>query len=157
MNGHKVWPANRMPAKEEIERMYRCAYYVDRSFFKPADLVDFGLDFYKLKEAGEVIMKKDLSKIRPHVNSLWGRMNLAQRTMFHYSYFVQGCNYLSAILEDMKRAVGEVKQEEKLIETLMVTLTRRFPEDLQEKVNDGFGKEWVQELAEGGDGREKKP
>lgn len=140
---NKVWPSNKAPIKVEIERMYKCAYYFDRSFFKASDLVDFGLDLYKLKEAGVVEMKKDLSKLRPHVQALWDRMGPSQRTIFLYSYFMQGCNYLLTLLGDLSPALGgDVRPEERLIETLIQTVNRRFPQDLQDKLDEGFGKEW---------------
>lgn len=140
---NKVWPSNKAPIKEEIERMYKCAYYVDRAFFKPSDLVDFGLDFYKLKEAGEVEMKKDLAKLRPHVQGLWDRMNTAQRTMFLYSYFALGCQYLGSILGDMEPLLGgDLKPEMHFLNTLISKVNQKFPAELQDKLNEGFGKEW---------------
>jgi len=139
----KIWPDNRTPIKEEIERMYKCAYYIDRNFFRPQDLVDFGLDFYRMKEFGEIEMKKELSKLRPHVQALWDRMNPAQRTMFLYSYLVQGCNYVLSILGSVAPFVGDTKSEERTIAMLCAGLSRKFPQDLQEKLNEGFGKEWA--------------
>ncbi len=140
---NKIWPKNKAPIKEEIERMYKCAYYIDRNFFQKQDLVDFGIDFYKLKECGDVEMKKDLGKIRPHVSALWDRMSKAQRTMFLYSYLVQGCNYLNGILEDLDPLMGDMKPEIRLVATLAQNINRRFPQELQEKIDEGFGKEWA--------------
>jgi len=106
--------------------------------------VDFGLDFYRLKEVGEVDMKKDLGKLRPHVQALWDRMNTAQRTMFLYSYFAQGCNYLTSLLGDLEPLLGgDVKPEIHLLGTLISKVNQRFPAELQDKLDEGFGKEWA--------------
>jgi hypothetical protein len=144
---NKVWPTNKAPIKEEIERMYKCAYYFDSSFFKPTDLVDFGIDFHRLKEFGEVDMKKDLPKLRQHVQKLWDRMGQAQRTIFLYSYFNQGCQYLSSLLEDLERALGgkggSETKEQYMLGRLLEVVRKKFPEDLQDKLDKGFGKEWA--------------
>lgn len=140
---NNVWPANKAPIKEEIERMYKCAYYIDRNFLKPDDVVNLGLDVYKLKECGEVVMKKDLAKLRPHVAGIWERMSKAQRTMFLYSYFAQGVKYMLQILKDMEPLIGNTSPPAHNIISAMNTLHRNFPEELVEKINGGFGKEWA--------------
>lgn len=143
----KVWPTNKAPIKEEIERMYKCGYYFDSAFFKPQDLVDFGLDFHRLKEFGEVDMKKGLGKLRPHVQKLWDRMGQAPRVMFLYSYFSQGLEYMSALLDDMEKTLGgkgggETKEQYILIK-LLESVRLNFPLELTRKLESGFGKEWV--------------
>jgi hypothetical protein len=146
---NKVWPTNKAPIKSEIERMYKCAYYFDSAFFKPTDLVDFGLDFHRLKEFGEVCMKKDLSKLRPHVQRLWDRMGPPQRFIFHYSYFSLGCQYLGTLLEDMEKTLGGKggagTKEQYILQKLSEAVRHKFPAELQDKLDQGFGKEWIQE------------
>lgn len=137
-----VGPRNSSPQKEEIERMYKCAYYIDRGFFRPADLVDFGIDIVRLKEFGEVVMKKPVAQLRPKAPGLWERMNKAQRTMFLYSYLMQGIKYLSAMLDLMEPLLGNCMSERHALSSILNTLQRKFPDELQEKLRDGFGKEW---------------
>lgn len=139
---NKVWPTNVAPIKEEIERMYKCAYYLDRGFFRPVDVVDFGIDLYKLKECGEVVMKKELSKLRPHVQALWDRMNEAQRVMFLYSYLCQGIEYVKTILKDLGTIVGDAKREAGFLDGIPHSLYIKFPRELQDKINEGFGRQW---------------
>lgn len=139
----EIWPTNKAPVKEEILRMYKCAYYIDRSFFKPADVADLGLDFYRLKEFGEIEMKKPLEKLRPHVPALWERMSRAQKVMYLYSYLCQATGYAKAILKDLGAMVGDVKRETSLLEGIPDSLYLKFPKELQDKIKDGFGKEWT--------------
>jgi hypothetical protein len=137
-----VWPTNKVPSKEAIERMYKCAYYVDRNFFRPADLVDFGLDLYRLKECGEVEMKKPLDKLRAHVGSLWERMRPAQKTMYLYSYLCQTTAQGKAILRDLGAVVGDVAREIGFLEGIPHSVYIKFPKELQDRIQAGFGKEW---------------
>lgn len=137
-----IGPSNDSPGKEEIERMYKCAYYIDRTFFKPADVVDFGIDIVRLKEFGQVVMKKPIAKLRPQKSYLWARMNKAQRTMFLYSYFIQGLKYMNAVLDQMEAMLGTSMSERHALSSISTMLERKFPEELQDKLRDGFGKEW---------------
>lgn len=137
-----VWPNNRTPGKDEIERMYKCAYYLDRGFFKPSDVPDFGIDIVKLKEFGEVVMRKPLPHLRARAQLIWDRMNKAQRTMFLYSYFAQGIKYLHTLLDNMEAIVGSCMSERHALGSVTSTLPRKFPETLQDKIREGFGKDW---------------
>lgn len=138
----QVGPGNPTPSKEEIERMYKCAYYIDRGFFRPADMADFGIDLVRLKEFGEVVMKKPLAKLRPQAMGLWERMNKAQRTMFLYSYLTQAVRYLNSMLDLLEPLLGNCMSERHALSSITTTLHRKFPDELQEKLRDGFGKEW---------------
>jgi hypothetical protein len=143
MSSHELpGPDNPAADKDEIERMYKCAYYIDRSFFRPADVLDYGIDIVKLKEFGEVVMKKPLANIRPKVKALWDRMSKAQRTMFLYSYFSQGVRYLNGMLDLLEAQLGNCMSERHALSSILTTLNRKFPDELQEKIRDGFGKEW---------------
>lgn len=137
-----VWPENKTPDKEQIERMYKCAYYLDRSFFVPADLADFGIDLVRLKEFGEVIMRKPLPALRQKTEDLWKRMNKSQRTMFFYSYFSQGARQLVGLIDHIEALIGNCMSERHALSSVQNTLHRKFPDNLQEKLRDGFGKEW---------------
>ena len=68
--------------KADVECMYRCAYYLDNQFLKPTDVVDFGIDYHKLKECGDVRMKKGLTHLRKMAKRLWKRMSRDQKTLF---------------------------------------------------------------------------
>jgi hypothetical protein len=139
---NKVWPSSREATKEEAERMYKVAYYIDPKFLKPADVVDYGLDLPYLKEFGEVRFKKDWNKVRPHVQKLWERLNGAQRAMFLYSYLWQGLEHIRGILKDLEPYVGNVSSENVSIDQVTTILFPKFPKELQRKIQDGFGKEW---------------
>lgn len=140
---NKVWPTNKAPIKEEAERMYKVSYYIDPKFLKPTDVVDFGLDLPYLKEFGEVRFKRDWNKVRPHVQSLWDRMNGAQRAMFLYSYLWQGLEYMRGILKDLEPYVQNVSSENASLDQVTRILFPKFPKELQNKLQGGFGKEWV--------------
>lgn len=143
MNATKqVWPTNKEPDKREIERMYKCAYYLDRSFFRPEDMLELGIDVLRLKEFGEVVMKKPLSHLRTRVGALWERMSRAQRTMFLYTYYVQGVKHLQGLLSLMEGEIGSMMTERHGLSSFLGAMFRRFPEDLQKKLKDGVGKEW---------------
>lgn len=122
--------------------MYKCAYYIDRNFFRPVDVADFGIDIVRLKEFGEVVMKKPLAQLRSKAPALWERMNKAQRTMFLYSYLTQGLKYLNSMLDRLEPLLGNCMSERHALSSISTTLHRKFPEELQEKLRDGFGKEW---------------
>ena len=131
--------------KDQVLRMYKVAYYLDRSFFKPADLVDFGLDIYRLKEFGEVRMKKTWSKIRPQADQLWARMTDPMKAMFYWSYYCEGLDYLRLILGEMEPFVKNVALDRSGIEELSRSMSQKLPPALQSKIVQGFGREWGSE------------
>lgn len=138
----QVWPTNKDLDKPEIERMYKCAYYLDRSFFRPEDMLELGIDVPRLKEFGLVVMKKPISHLRTRVGPLWERMNRAQRTMYHYTYYVQGVKNLQGLLDLMEGELGSMMSEKHALSSFLGAIFRRFPPDLQKKLKDGVGKEW---------------
>lgn len=131
--------------KDQVLRMYKVAYYLDRSFFKPADLVDFGLDIYRLKEFGEVKMKKTWVKIRPYADGLWNRMTDSMKVMFFWSYYCEGLDYLRLILAEMEPLVKNVGPERGGVEALSSSMSQKLPPALQTKIKEGFGREWGSE------------
>lgn len=141
----KIWPTNKFPQKAEAERMYKVAYYLDKGFLRPMDLADYGLDIVYLKECGEVRMKKDWNKVRPHVPALWERMNSAARAMYLYSYLCEAVDHVKGILGDLSPYVGGIQSQEALLGRITDTLFPKFPKELQEKIQSGFGKEWARE------------
>jgi hypothetical protein len=138
----KIWPSSKSPLKEEAERMYKVSYYIDSKFFRPTDIVDFGLDVPYLKEFGEIRFKKEWNKVRPHVPALWERMNGAQRAMFLYSYLWQGLEHVRGILRDLEPYVANVSSENAALDNVTRILCQKFPKELQQKLREGFGKEW---------------
>lgn len=131
--------------KEEVERMYKVAYYLDRNFLKPTDVVDLGLDLYRLKEFGEVHMKKTWAKIRPQADTIWARMTDPMKVMFYWSYFCQWLDYGRLILDEMEPLVRNVGFERKSIEAMSSTMYQKLLPELQKKIKEGFGKEWGKE------------
>lgn len=127
--------------KEQIERMYKVAYYLDRSFFRPADSVDFKLDVYRLKECGEVHMKQSLVKLRLHAEAIQARMSDTAKAMYLWSYLCDGFDRMRLILSDMEPFVKSVALEKSLLENISVSMSGKLPAALQTKLKD-FGKEW---------------
>lgn len=122
--------------------MYKIGYYLDRSFFKPTDVVDLDLDLYRLREFGEARMKKSWAKIRPFSEILWARMTEPMKVMFYWSYFCEGLDYLSHVLDGMQPLVRNVSLERKSLETLSISMCQKLPPELQQKIKEGFGREW---------------
>jgi hypothetical protein len=138
-------PVRKPTTKDQVERMYKVAYYLDRSFFKPADILDFGLDIYRLKEFGEVKMKRAWSKIRPQAEALWVRMTDSMKVMFYWSYYCEGLDYLRLILAEMEPLVKNVGPERSGVEALSSSMSHKLPPALQTKISEGFGREWGRE------------
>lgn len=130
------------PSKEDAERMVKIAYYLDRKFLRPIDMVDFGIDVYRLKECGEVRMSKSLSKIRPHVAGLWARMTDPMRAMFLWSHLCQSVDELRVILAEMAPIIKSTKADADYLNLFLGSMAMKLPPELQAKIKDGFGKEW---------------
>lgn len=131
--------------KEEVERMYKVGYYLDRNFLKPTDVVDLGLDLYRLKEFGEVHMKKTWAKIRPLTDGIWNRMTDPMKVMFYWSYFCQWLDYGRLVLDEMEPLIRNVGFERKSIEAMSSAMYQKLPAALQTKIKEGFGREWGKE------------
>jgi hypothetical protein len=140
--GTGLWPFDRNPGREEIERLYRVAYYVDSSVFRREDLVDFGIDFHRLKECGEVRMKKPLLQLRRHVKGLWDRMGRDQRAMFLMGHFAHTLRRAQAVLGELRTLLGDVEDEKQALDLAMTRLCGRLPETLRKKLDQGLGKAW---------------
>lgn len=133
-----VWPTNRTPNKAQIERMYRLAYTLDSSFFRANDLVDFGLDLPRLKEFGKVRMSKSLGQMRRHVHSLWERMDANQRGAFILSYLWDTLGGVDALVGDLEKEVGEMKEVRDALTWLQGGIFGRFPQSLQKQLQRGL-------------------
>lgn len=131
--------------KEQVERMYKIAYYLDRSFLTPTDVVSLGLDVYRLKEFGQVRMKQSWARIRPQVDAIWARTTGPMRAMFWFSYYCEALDYLQLLLDDMEPVVRNVSLEKKSLETLSSSMCQKLPAELQQKIKEGFGREWGNE------------
>jgi predicted transcriptional regulator len=140
-----LWPLKRLPQKDDIERMYKVAYYLDSKFFRKEDVVDLGLDLHKLKECGSVEMKKDLTKLRAMVGKVWTRMSSSAHVMFIYSYFWEHLRDMKDLLNELEIYIEKKSTgwEASTLDALSESLYRKFPEDLQKKIKSGFGKEWA--------------
>lgn len=131
------------PAKDEAERMVMVAYYIDKKFLRPTDIVDLGIDLYRLKECGEVRMSKSPAKLRPHTAGLWGRMTDPMKAMFLWSYFCSKAEELRNILDQLGPLVkSSCREERSRIEQMLGTMALKLPKELQEKIREGFGREW---------------
>ena len=130
------------PSKDEAERMVRISYYLDKKFLRPIDMVDFGIDVYRLKECGEVRMSKPISKLKPHVAALWGRMTDPMRAMFLWSHLCQGVDELRGILREMSPFVKNARSDDNYLDLFLGSISMKLPAELQAKFKEGFGKEW---------------
>lgn len=131
------------PAKEEAERMCKIAYYLDKKFLRPIDLVDLGIDVYRLKECGEVRMSKKPSEIKPHLAALWNRMTEPMKAMFLWSHLCQEVDMIKELLMQLGSFhKGSMQAELSHLDALLLSASRKLPEELQSKIKEGFGKEW---------------
>ncbi len=130
------------PSREDAERMLKIAYYIDKKFLRPIDMVDFGIDVYRLKECGEVRMSKSRSKVKPHVLELWGRMTKPMKAMFMWSHFCECVDELRKVHQELQ-ALGEPVQNQRLeLDVAIARTSAMLPAELQAKIKEGFGKEW---------------
>lgn len=149
MKEFKLWPSKELkswptpPVKEEAERLCKIAYYLDKKFLRPIDLVELGIDVYRLKECGEVRMSKKPSQIKPHLAAIWGRMTEPMKAMFYWSRF---CHEMGMAME-LLTLIGDISKhsmqnELANLDAVLLSASRKLPLELQEKIKDGFGKEW---------------
>jgi len=137
-NLEAVWPTNRAPMKAQIERMYKLAYTMDSSLFKREDVVDFGIDLYRLKEFGEVRMSKPLGKLRKQISDLWDRMDAHQRAAFIMSYLVDTLRSMDVLVKDLEMEIGELKEVREALTWMNSGLFGKFPKGLQKKLQLGL-------------------
>lgn len=130
------------PSREDAQRMVKIAYYIDKRFLRPIDMVDFGIDVYRLKECGEVRMSKSATKLRPHVAALWGRLTDPMKAMFIWSHLCQGVDEIRGILSEMKQFTKNTHPDENYLDLFLGSIAMKLPAELQAKIKEGFGKEW---------------
>ena len=131
---------DRQLGKAEIERMYRMAYTVDPKVFRAQDLVDFGLDLHRLKEFGDVKMKKGLAVLRKGCKALWERMNDQQRAAFLIGDVITGLRKVSGSLQGLEKVMGSIPEAHEGLEMAQNGLYARIPNDLRGRLDQGFGK-----------------
>ncbi len=146
----EIWPEGKPTGKDEIERMYRLSYCVDPAFFRKEDVVDLGLDFYRLKEFGEVRMSKSLQVLRKRVPYLWDRMTGDQKAAYVMSDVMSGLQYVDSAVKELEKCVGSLPEAHDGvlmardgIETVKNGIFARMPAGLRGNLDKGFGK-WRQ-------------
>lgn len=135
-----VWPTNRTPPREQIERLYRLAYLVEPAVFSPEDAVAFGLDVRRLKEFGQVRMTKPLVQLRRRLPDFWARLRPRVRAIFIASYMVERLPPLDAMAEELQRETGEGGEIKMALGLIRSTLFGVFPREIDRKLREGLGK-----------------
>jgi hypothetical protein len=143
MNAPQAWPSDTAPSKAEIERIYKAAYYVNPSVLRPQDLAEFGLDLHRLKEFGEVRMKKPLSELRRHLPALWGRMDENQKALFLLGHLAEALRYSEDTLQALEKELGPLKEERAAIDRVMNLVYGKIPDHLSRRIKRGLGREWL--------------
>jgi hypothetical protein len=136
---NEIFPG-RLPGKAEIERMYRMAYTVDPKVFRVQDVVDFGLDLHRLKEFGDVRMKKSLAVLRKSCKVLWDRMDDQQKAAFLIGDVITGLRKVSGTLQGLEKVMGPIPEAHEGLEMAQNGLYARIPNDLRGRLDQGFGK-----------------
>lgn len=126
--------------KAEIERMYRMAYWIDQEIFRADDVIDFGMDLRKLKEFGEVEMKKDLAQIRRRAKGLWDRMDAHQRAAFLIGDVVTALRKTADVLRGLEAVVGRLDEAHDGIDMAYNGLFGKVPKEFRERFEKGLGK-----------------
>jgi hypothetical protein len=126
--------------KAEIERMYRMAYCVDSGIYRPDDVVDFGIDLRRLKEFGEVEMKKDLSQLRRRATVLWNRMDAHQKAAFLIGDVVAALRTAGGALRALEAVLGRLDEAHDGIDMAYNGLFSKVSGPLKERVEQGLGK-----------------
>lgn len=126
--------------KVDIERMYRLAYCVNPNIFKPEDVIHFGIDLHRLKECGEVEMKKPLCQIRKHVSLLWQRMDHHQRAAFFTGDLIDGLRKVTAAIKNIEQVLGPLIDVRDNVEEVYHSLFAHMPRGFRERTEKGFGK-----------------
>lgn len=135
-----TWPGKKTPGKSDIERMYRIAYTVDPSIYRMQDVIDFGLDLHRLKEFGDVVMKRDLSRLRKGAKELWGRMDNHQRAAFLMGNVIEGLRGVSGVLLDLEKLMGPMPDAHEGLAMAQNGLFATIPKTLRDRLDKGFGK-----------------
>lgn len=130
------------PTKDEAERMVKIAYYIDKRFLRPTDMVVMGIDVYRLKECGEVRMSKSPAELKKFTMGLWDRMTEPMKAMFLWSHLCQGVEELRALLRQFHPIIKNTRSEENNLDAIQATMSMKLPTELQAKIKEGFGREW---------------
>lgn len=136
---NEAWLGEKPPTKDEIERLYKLCYTVDQAYFKKEDVIELGLDLHRLKEFGEVRMKKNLSELRKHVSALWKRMNGSQRAAYIMGDAMSSLDYFERSILELEKILGslpEVHEGVHFIKTGLMTRTSH----LGDRLKKGSGK-----------------
>jgi hypothetical protein len=136
----EVWPGQKPPTKEEIERLYRLSYMVDHEFFRREDVIDLGLDLRRLKEFGEVRMSKTLGVIRKYAPGLWKRMNDLQKAAYIMADVISGLKYVDQAIKELEKVVGPIPEAHDGVSFVHTGLFSRIPSHLRVRLEKGFGK-----------------
>lgn len=126
--------------KEEIERMYRMAYCVDPGFFRPADVVDLGLDVVRLKEFGQVRMRKNATLLKRQAGKLWERMSEDQRAAYTIADILSCLGYIGEAMAALEGYLGPLPGAQEELDMVYNALFTKIPLQLQSKLAKGFGK-----------------
>lgn len=133
-----VWPNTKAPTRAQVERMYKLAYTIEPSIFRPEDIINFGIDLRRLKEFGEVRMSKNPS--RAHVDDLWGRMDQYQRAAFLMSYLGDSLRSVETLVKALEKELGELKDIRDALTWLHAGLFGRFPKSLHKRLQRGLAR-----------------
>jgi len=133
-----VWPNTKTPTKAQVERMYKLAYTIEPSIFRPQDIINFGIDLRRLKEFGEVRMSKN--PVREHVAGLWDRMDHYQRAAFIMSYMADSLRSVELLVKALERELGELKDVRDSLTWLHASLFGRFPKSLHKRLQRGLAR-----------------
>ena len=136
----EVWPGEKPPTKEEVERLYRLSYTVDHEFFRREDVVDLGLDVRQLKEFGEVRLSKSLSVLRKHAPSLWKRMNDLQKAAYIMGDVMSGLKEVGLAIKELEKVVGPIPQAHEGVSFVETGMFAWIPSHLRDRLQKGFGK-----------------
>jgi len=122
-----AWPGEKAPSKDDIERLYRLAYCVDPDYFKKEDVVNLGLDLYRLKEFGQVVMKKSLSVLRKQAPALWKRLSDTQKADYVLGDVIAGLRYVDGAIREMEKFIGEFPEGHESVDFIYHQLFARLP------------------------------
>ena len=133
--------------RDQAERLYRLAYLMDSSFFKPADAINFGIDVRRLKECGEVRMTKPIDRIRAHAVALWLRMTKEQKAAFFMSCLLEDLESITSVVGDLEKQIGNLRDVQEALQDVRealtwinLTLFGKFPKHVMQRLETALRK-----------------
>jgi hypothetical protein len=135
-----AWPSEKAPSKDDIERLYRLAYCVNPDYYRKEDVVNLGLDLYRLKEFGQVRMTKPLTVLRKQAPILWKRLSDVQRAAYVLGDVIAGLRYVDGAVTELEKLMGEFPEAHESVDFIYHQLFARMPASLRDKLEKGFGK-----------------